>query len=325
MKACVLQGIEKIEQTKVARPNVKVGEALVQIKACGICSSDLDRFHKGAYHYPLILGHEISGEIVAVAEDLDKNLIGKRVVVFPLLPCKKCQNCQSRNYAQCENYNYFGSRRDGGFAEFLSVPLWNLKIFEDKFDFLNASLCEPAAVAKHALSKLRADKRICIVGSGVIGILIGIWAKLENLRISFLIRNATKAKFLESLGFEVIFNEKIATQKFDSCIECVGSEESLQSCIEATKSKGKIILVGNPKGAINLPQKVYWKILREELQIIGVWNSDYPKDWDFVLKNLDKIPAKSLITHTFKLQECQEAFKFLSNANFHIKGTFVNG
>lgn len=321
MKAWVLKGIEDIEQTQVETPLINKGEALVKIRACGICSSDLDRFYKGAYHYPLILGHEIAGEVIEVAEDLDKNLIGKKVVVFPLLPCNKCQNCYNKNYAQCENYNYFGSRRDGGFAEFLSVPLWNLKIFENRFDFLNASLCEPAAIAKHTLSKIE-GKEICIIGSGVIGILIGIWAKLANLEVFFLIRNKAKAKFLEQLGFGVIFS---TTKKFDSCIECVGSEESLQSCIETTKSRGKIILVGNPKAAINLLQKVYWKILREELQIQGVWNSEYPKDWDFVLKNLDKIPAQKLITHTFKLHECQRAFQTLSStSNFHIKGTFIN-
>ncbi|WP_104722620.1 alcohol dehydrogenase catalytic domain-containing protein [Helicobacter mesocricetorum] len=319
MNACVLRGIRNLEYSKVAMPLISKGEALVQIKACGICSSDLDRFYQGAYHYPLILGHEIAGEIIEVAENLDKTLIGKRVVVFPLLPCKKCQNCQNEHYAQCENYNYFGSRRDGGFAEFLSVPLWNLKIFEDRFDFLSASLCEVAAVAKHTLSKIQGEN-ICIVGSGVIGILIGIWAKLANLQVFFLIRNAKKANLLESLGFEVIF---AINKKFDSCIECVGSEESLQSCIDLTKTKGKIVLVGNPKDAIKLSQKIYWKILREELQIEGIWNSNYPKDWDFVLKNLDKIPTKQLITHTFKLTECQKAFNVLSSS-FHIKGTFIN-
>lgn len=321
MKAWVLKGIEDIEQTQVAMPLMNKGEALVKIRACGICSSDLDRFHKGAYHYPLILGHEISGEVIEVAENVEKSLIGKKVVIFPLLPCNKCQNCLNNAFAQCENYSYFGSRRDGGFAEFLSVPLWNLKIFEDRFDFLKASLCEPAAIARHTALRLQGEE-ICIIGSGVIGILIGIWAKLASFKVCFLVRNQIKAKFLEQLGFEVIFSPN---KKFDSCIECVGSEESLQSCIEATKSRGKIILVGNPKGAMNLPQNTYWKILRQELQIQGIWNSDYPQDWDFVLENLDKIPAQKLITHTFKLEECQNAFKTLSSdSNFHIKGTFIN-
>lgn len=323
MKACILKKIGCLEYGEVATPTIQQGEALVRIRACGICSSDLDRFHRGAYHYPLIPGHEIAGEIIAIAEDLDKNLLGKRVVVFPLLPCKKCQNCRFKAYAQCENYDYFGSRRDGGFAEFLSVPLWNLKVFDDTFDFLNASLCEPAAVANHALSKLQDhDREICIIGSGVIGILIGIWAKLANRHVFFLTKNQKKANFLESMGFKTLFS---INQKFDCCIECVGSEESLQSCLEATKTKGKIILVGNPKADMKLPQKLYWRILREELEISGVWNSDYHQDWNFVLKNLDKIPAKKLITHTFKLYECQKAFEILSSSSsFHIKGTFVN-
>lgn len=320
MKACILSGIHRLDYDDVATPTMNMGEALVRIRACGICSSDLDRFHKGAYHYPLILGHEIAGEIVAVADDLDKNLVGKRVVVFPLLPCKTCHNCKKKYYAQCENYDYFGSRRDGGFAEFLSVPLWNLKVFEDKFDFLSASLCEPAAVAKHALSKLRGhDKKVCIIGSGVIGILIGIWAKLANVHVFFVARNIEKARFLESLGFGIVSQER----DFDLCFECVGSEETLQSCIELAKTKGRIVLVGNPKTEMSLPQKTYWRILRQELDVVGVWNSDYPSDWDFVVQNLDKIPAEKLITHIFKLHECQKAFDVLSQPHFHIKGTFV--
>ena len=320
MKACILKGIHRLDYDDVATPIMNMGEALVRIRACGICSSDLDRFHKGAYHYPLILGHEIAGEIIAVADDLDKNLVGKRVVVFPLLPCKTCHNCKKQYYAQCEDYDYFGSRRDGGFAEFLSVPLWNLKVFEDKFDFLSASLCEPAAVAKHALSKMRGhDKKVCIIGSGVIGILIGIWAKLANVHVFFAARNIEKARFLESLGFGIVSQER----DFDLCFECVGSAESLQSCIELTKTKGRIVLVGNPKTEMSLPQKTYWRILRQELDVVGVWNSDYPSDWDFVVQNLDKIPTEKLITHIFKLHECQKAFDILSQPHFHIKGTFV--
>lgn len=323
MKACILRGIRQLEYDNVATPMMNRGEALVRIRACGICSSDLDRFYRGAYHYPLILGHEIAGEIIATADDLGTNLVGKRVVVFPLLPCKTCQNCKKQHYAQCENYDYFGSRRDGGFAEFLSVPLWNLKVFEDRFDFLSASLCEPAAVARHALSKLRAhDKRICIIGSGVIGILIGMWAKFANIHVFFVARNMEKARFLESLGFKIASGER----NFDSCVECVGSEESLQSCIEMTKTKGRIILVGNPKAEMRISQKTYWRILRQELDVVGVWNNDYPNDWDFVLQHLDRIPAKELITHTFGLHECQKAFDVLSQtSHFHIKGTFVHG
>lgn len=322
MRACVLKGIGRLESESVAAPYCNKGEALVRVRACGICSSDLDRFHSGAYHYPLILGHEIAGEIIATADDLDKNLVGKRVVVFPLLPCKQCQNCAKQYYAQCENYDYFGSRRDGGFAEFLSVPLWNLKVFENRFDFLTASLCEPAAVAKHAFSKLRAhDKEICIIGSGVVGILVGIWAQHANMHVFFVARNAEKARFLESLGFGIVSGER----RFDSCVECVGSEESLQFCVEATKTKGRIVLVGNPKTAMRLSQKIYWRILRQELDVVGVWNSDYPSDWDFVLQNLDKIPTQKLITHTFGLHECQKAFELLSQmSHFHIKGTFVD-
>lgn len=323
MKACVLEGIAQISCKNRKIPSLKENEALVQIKACGICSSDMDRFKQGAYHYPLVLGHEMAGEVVAVENQKYQNFVGKKVVVFPLLPCQKCPNCLSQNYAQCEDYSYFGSRCDGGFEEYLAVPFFNLKFFDTQFDFLSASLCEPAAVAIHALSKLNeSSKEILILGSGVIGILAGIFARLQHKKVYFLIRNQAKQDFLSHLGFECIQTLK---RKFDTCLECVGSQESLLTCIEALKSFGKIILIGNPKSQMSLDKNIYWKILRQELEIIGVWNSKFPQDWDFVLKNLDQIPAKQLITHTFKFEECQKAFEFLTDENnFHIKGTFIN-
>ena len=103
MKACVLHAIKNLEYKEVADPVLRQGEVLVQIKACGICSSDLDRvFRTGAYHFPIVLGHEIAGQVAAVAPDVDNSLVGKRVVVYPLLPCFECEACKKGFYTQCK-------------------------------------------------------------------------------------------------------------------------------------------------------------------------------------------------------------------------------
>ena len=116
MKAYNLHGINDLRYENVDNPELNKEWALVKVKASGICSSDIPRiFTKGTYHFPTIPGHEFSG-IVEQVNSSRKELIGKRVSVFPLIPCKKCTQCKLGHYEMCESYDYIGSRRDGGFA-----------------------------------------------------------------------------------------------------------------------------------------------------------------------------------------------------------------
>lgn len=325
MKALILNAIGNLTYKKVDTPKVQNGEVLLKIKACGICSSDLDRvFVSGAYHYPIILGHEIAGEIVDIGVNVDKSYLGKRAVVFPLLPCFQCQSCKNKLYAQCKNYNYFGSRCNGGYAEYLSVPLWNIKTFSNDIDYKLAALCEPACVAWHSIQKSNINKgqKILILGSGLIGIIIGFWAKQLGADVYFKVRNDKKMKFLQSLGFLNVFKEQNSVD-IDICFECVGSNESLLEAVGYAKSQGQIILVGNPKNDMKLDKNIYWKLLRQEIDIKGVWNSRYPSDWEYVLNHLSEIPLNKLITHCFDLSYGMNAFIDLKNADFKIKGVYV--
>lgn len=324
MKACVFNNINDISYQDVPDPKVCIGEVLIQIKACGICSSDLDRvFKNGAYHYPIILGHEISGQIVEVSKGVNKSYIGKHAVVFPLLPCFKCPSCNSGFYTQCNNYNYFGSRCNGGFAEYLNVPLWNIKIFNDDISYEIAALCEPSAVAWHSVSiaNIKKNNNILIIGSGFIGIMIGFWAKSLGANVYFKVRNKHKQIFLNKLGFKNVF-EGLNDIKFDTCFECVGTNDAVINALNFVKKRGSIILVGNPKSDIVFERNLYWKILRQEINIKGVWNSKYQEDWDYVLKHIQDFPLDKLITHKFELSEGIKAFNVLNDAKFKIKGVF---
>ncbi len=325
MKALVLNAINDLNYMEVANPKIKNNELLLKIKACGICSSDLDRvFVSGAYHYPIILGHEIAGEIVDIGANVNKVYLGKRAVVFPLLPCFECQFCKNGFYAQCQNYNYFGSRCDGGYAEYLSVPLWNIKTFSDDIDYKLAALCEPACVAWHSTCKanVRNGDKILILGSGLIGITIAFWAKRLGADVYFKLRDDKKIHFLKSLGFLNVFKENDIAD-FDICFECVGSNESVLDTLKYVKSQGQIILVGNPKSAMSFDKNMYWKLLRQEINIKGVWNCYYPNDYEYVLSHLNEIPLERLITHCFDLSYGMNAFVDLKNADFKIKGMYL--
>ena len=171
MKACVLKGIGNLIYEDVPTPKPGKGEVLLKIKASGICGSDIGRvFVKGTYRFPTIPGHEFSGQIVEIGEGVDETLIGKKASVFPLLPCRKCEMCEIGEYASCRNYNYFGSRCDGGFAEYIAVPVWNLVIPEGDLSYEEMAMAESAAVSLHALSRAGVElgDTIAIFGAGAI-------------------------------------------------------------------------------------------------------------------------------------------------------------
>ena len=115
MKAYVIDAIGEVALKEVAKPQIDADEVLVQVKAAGICGSDIPRiFTLGTsrQEYPLTIGHEFGGEIVAVGPDEDQSLVGKKGAIFPLIPCRECEPCLMGEYCMCEDYDYLGSRND---------------------------------------------------------------------------------------------------------------------------------------------------------------------------------------------------------------------
>lgn len=301
--------------------NLTNGCVLVKIKYCGICSSDIERiFVNGTYNFPTIPGHEMSGQIVAT-NDEDEKLLGKRVVIFPLMPCNSCEACNLGEYAQCADYNYFGSRCDGGYSEYLLVPKWNLVFFNDSIDYKIAALCEPAAVALHSvnIANIEADDSIVINGTGTIGLLIALMAKFKKADVTIAGRSEESLSFSKKLGFNTIINNKDCCS-FNKVFEVVGSNESINQSINFCDNFGTVVLVGNPKSDILIDKSIYWKILRKQLILKGIWNSNYNSkfnDWNDVLNlmNDSNIPFDKLITKTFKMSNFEDAFKFLRDDN----------
>ena len=117
------------------KPVVKPGWALVRVLYAGICGSDLPRFAvTGSYHHPMILGHEFMGVIDTPAPDSEKYKGGEMAAALPLIPCGQCPGCRESEPFHCENYQFLGSKNDGGFAEYCLVPKENLFHLPDKID-----------------------------------------------------------------------------------------------------------------------------------------------------------------------------------------------
>ena len=321
MKAYSLEGINNLQYKDINYPECPSDWSIIKVKAAGICSSDIPRiFTKGTYHFPTILGHEFSGIVDKVADKKNKNLIGTKVGIFPLIPCRKCQQCTIGHYELCSNYDYLGSRRDGGFAEYVAVPIWNLIEFSDHVSFREIAMMEPLAVALHAIkqSNMKAGDNIGIVGTGTIGFAAAQWAQKYGAdKVTIIGRNINKkvlADSISGLNYQTIDS---VNEEFDIVLEAVGSNIAIAKAINITKAAGTLVLMGNPEQNINLPQDTYWRILRKQLHVIGTWNSVYEHnstcDWSEVKTALNNksIMTEHLISHTFEQEELKKGLELM--------------
>ncbi len=155
MKAWVLHNINDLRYESVDKPQLSDQEVLVAVKAAGICGSDIPRIYQtGAHRHPLILGHEFSGVVEKIGAGVEPFWEGKRVGIFPLIPCGSCLPCSRQQYEMCRSYSYLGSRRDGGFAQYAVVPKENLISLPDGVTYEEAAMLEPMAVAVHAMRRI---------------------------------------------------------------------------------------------------------------------------------------------------------------------------
>lgn len=324
MKAYVLNKIGDLSYQDVPKPELKKDWALIKVKAAGICSSDIPRiYERGTYHFPTIPGHEFAGDVVKVNGEKYTDIVGKRVSVFPLIPCGKCSQCKKKMYEMCENYDYIGSRRNGGFAEYVEVPVWNLIELGENISYESAALMEPLSVALHAIRKANISKNnnIAIIGTGTIAIAISqILNALGYSRVGIIARNGNKKPLVSRFGnVKYIIENQSNSELFDIVFECVGSEEAIEQSLKYAGTGAQIILVGNPYGDINLPQNLYWKILRKQLTLKGTWNSTYDgeneSDWTVVRNMLqnNQINTGDMITHKYHQTDLIKALNVMKN------------
>ena len=356
MKAYVLNGIGDIALRDADGPELD-GEGIagrngqtsvpdadcviLRVRAAGICGSDIPRIYKtGAYHHPLIPGHEFSGEVVLAGENVSDSLVGKRVGVFPLIPCRKCGPCRSGHYEMCRSYNYLGSRCDGGFAEYVKVPAECLIELPDNVTFEQAAMLEPMSVAMHAIRQCGLPTQpddysknlpIAVCGMGTIGLLLVMHLKGMGYENIFCIGNKSfqkektsllgidDAHFLDSKKDDVseMIREMTDGEGAAYYFECVGKNESVSLGLKCLGASGRLQLVGNPASDMTFSKDEYWKILRQQFIVTGTWNSSYrhsaDDDWHMVIASLEagKIHPEEFITHLLPFEELGKGFEMM--------------
>jgi len=292
------------------------GEAVVRVKAVGVCGSDLHWFSKGEIgdaklEHPLVLGHEFAGE----TED------GLRVAVDPAIPCRHCEFCERGHPNLCENIIFAGhGKTDGALREYASFPSRCLFPLPDSLSFADGAMLEPLGVAIHAvdLGKLRAGMSVGVFGCGPIGLLIVQLAQFSGasqiIATDVLPHRMEAAKsfgadqaILADAGRE-LGEIRAATngRGVDVAFEAAGEQEAVDVSVAAVIPGGKVILVGIPSEDHTSFQASTARRKGLTIKLVRRMKHTYPRAIELVSKGL--VDVRSLVTHRFPLEKTAAAF-----------------
>ena len=229
----------------------------------------------------MIPGHEFAGVVVETGAGVERSWQGKRVGIFPLIPCRTCKPCLEKHYEMCRHYSYLGSRRDGGFAEYAAVPAENLLSLPEAVSFEKAAMLEPMAVAVHAMRRVRPEAKeiVVICGLGTIGLVLLMFL-LDMQKFGGQIVGGQDAEEQSVEGWKDdkkgTEGQSVGRQKvgeLDAEGQSVGRQNAGRRSV-AGQSKGKILAVGNKEFQkqqamkLGLPEESYCD---SRLRDVGRW------------------------------------------------------
>ena len=329
MKAAVLHAPGDLRYEEADTPDIEGHEVLLRIKAAGNCGSDLHRIMvEGTYHFPCIPGHEFAGEVAATGKHVEGVEPGDRVTAAPLIPCMKCGWCLQGQYNLCEDYDYVGSRSDGAFAQYMKIPAFNVVKLPDDVDFEDGAMTDPAAVALHGIRRaggIRAGETVVVLGAGPIGMFMCQWARIMGARrIIGTDVVSEKLSILKEIGADSAIDaraENVVDRIMDETdgvgadvvIETAGCVETHHQSLLAARKRGRIIHIGRAYSDVMLPDEIFTKIFRHELNLYGAVNSNFsPHDheWKTTVRymSMGRLKTKPLISHRLPLSKISETF-----------------
>ena len=268
-------------------------DVLVRIAYSGLCGSDIPRiFANSSHFYPITLGHEFSGHVVSIGEDIYDLQEGDAVACVPLLPCFECDECKKAAYAQCKHYNFVGSRREGGHAEYAVVSRKNLFKLPENASLLQGAFLEPITVGLHALKLAGGcqDKEVIVIGAGTIGqLIIQAASALGAKSVTAIDINPQRLALALETGASHAFNsatlsaddirQKTQERRFNQLIiETAGTPQTVALSLDIAGPKAQVALVGTLHKDLTLNVSTFSHILRKELTLLGSW-MNYSNPW----------------------------------------------
>lgn len=344
MFAGVVHAPFDIRYEEMPTPLPEENEVRVKVKYTGICGSDIPRVNGNACHFfPNVLGHEFSGVVDAVGNNVTSVKPGDRVAGIPLVPCMACEDCKNGNFSLCRHYSFIGSRRQGSFAEYVTVPEQNVFRFDDDVNFIEGAMFEPCTVSLHGLycADFCAGKSMIVLGCGMIGLFAIQWGRILGAsKIAAVNRSREKLPLAKNAGAELTVSTLDADcydnlmqftdgKGFDYVIDCIGSVESMKESFRLAANKAHICMIGTPKEEIGFTVREWEQMNRKEFLLTGSWMSysaPFPgKEWTMTAEHFrlgDLILDERMIDHIVPLSRIKDAFELYRKPG-QVKGKIL--
>ncbi|MFA3779305.1 zinc-binding alcohol dehydrogenase family protein [Yersinia sp. 1652 StPb PI] len=311
----------KLIYQKRTQPLPRINEALIKVLNVGICGTDIHAWagNQPFFNYPRVLGHEICGEIIALGDNVNNMHAGQRVAVIPYVACQHCNSCLSGKTNCCENISVIGVHQDGGFSEYLSVPVSNLLVVDD-VDPVSAALIEPFAISAHAVRRadVHPDEHVLVVGAGPIGLGVAAIAQADGAYVVMADTSAQRREHVENLldiraldpsdaGFEQNLRQQFAGMLPLKVIDATGNQRAMNNTLNFIRHGGSIVFVGLFKGDLSFPDPDFHK---KETTMMGSRNATF-EDFDKVGKLMaaGKLSADMILTHRFEFNTLADIYE----------------
>jgi L-iditol 2-dehydrogenase len=325
MRVGVLYGPMDIRVEEIETPSPGPGEVLLEVKAGGICGGDL-HIHRYGYSGPPfrreMSGHELSGRIAALGEDVQQRKVGDRVCVEPLLGCGRCQFCAMGQYNLCKQLQYPG----GGFREY--TVLREEKVFPvaDHISYEEAAVIEPLSIGVHAVHRagVAITDAVAVIGDGPIGLSVLQVAKAAGARKAALIGVIDSClEVARKVGADMTVNASVSNaveeamqftdgEGFEVVFEAVGGKgDTLETALQIAKRGGTVVALGSSGRTVELS---FGLMMGKEINLLVsksgcTWRGVSEVQIAAEMLARGELDAKSLITHTFPLDRIKEAFQ----------------
>ncbi|RKD89249.1 zinc-dependent alcohol dehydrogenase [Halopiger aswanensis] len=326
MKAIVHTGPRSIEIREREKPTVAADEVLVQVNSAGLCGSDAHAYtYEDGYEWiplPRIMGHEYSGEVVEVGEDVTDFDVGDHVVEEPIHDCGSCFQCKNGQPNVCRNFEITGMHNDGAYTEYTTVKPKDLHHIPDSVPLRQASITEPLSIATRAVfdqSTVTPGDLVLVEGPGPIGVLVAAVADSlgANVVVSGLGKDTEyRLPLVERLGVDTIDVENgdleafVESQAdgggFDVVFDTTGHKSGVEMGVEHVRKGGQVVVVGLP-GA---PSELFMTpVVRGEVMV----NTSYGSTWrnfEQAIRLLDggEIDADEIIDTSYSIEDPTAAF-----------------
>lgn len=307
----------QIDEINVPRPGSE--DVLIKPKVAGICGSDVSLFtgHRVPDSYPLLLGHEVVGIVVAVGESVGHIKVGQRVVVEPNFTCGECSYCRSGRGNICPNKKSLGVTISGCFAEQFVAPAEFVWAIPDSISDEDAVTIEPLAVSLHALwqSGAQIGDTVAVIGCGATGLLLIQAAISQGIRVLAHDKMHNKMIMAEELGALVQqvsdISELWRNEEVKSVFECAGAVTTVELALNSAPRGSQVILLGLSTGQASFTPL---RFVREGLKVSGSITYDHPDDFARTIALIEKkvLSPSKIISNFFQFKEIGNAFTVAS-------------